>query len=317
MIPIFPREAPDDSGITLLSSDLPSAVQDRVHRHDCYEMALVVRGSCELQIPAARTPLIAGDLFLTRPGEPHIFRLQKNAALLYCQFGREVAPAAREALQRALQEIERTGARAAHKRVRELMAFEQATDTRILLQPGSMNLEGLLHLGHAQAEEIYTLLDRIGQEQNTRGAGFEQMKRLYLEQALILLSRAQTAAPRTGTDASWKHELIGTVLDQIDADLAQNINFEEIAERNGMTLSYFRTVFKRMTGLPPTDYLNRMRILRALELLQTTDLTIAETAMQVGIYDANYFSRLFKKIIGYPPRYFKAIDAPADDPFSE
>lgn len=98
MIPIFSRETLDGSGITFLSSDLPSAVQGSVHRHDCYEMALVVRGSCELQIPVARTPLIAGDLFLTRPGQPHIFRPQKNAALFFCQFGREVAPAAREAL---------------------------------------------------------------------------------------------------------------------------------------------------------------------------------------------------------------------------
>lgn len=204
-----------------------------------------------------------------------------------------------------------------HKRVRELMAFDQASGARLLLQPGAMNLEGLLHLGHSQAEEIYALLDHIRQEQNARGVGFEQMKRLYLEQCLILLSRTETAAPKAGADTSWKHELIGAVLDRIDADLAQNINFEEIAEQNGMTLSYFRTVFKRMIGLPPTDYLNRMRVLRALELLQTTDLTIAETAMQVGIYDANYFSRLFKKIIGYPPRYFKAIDAQADEPFSE
>lgn len=48
-------------------------------------------------------------------------------------------------------------------------------------------------------------------------------------------------------------------------------------------------------------------MLRALELLQTTELSVSEIAVQVGIYDANYFSRLFKKVTGYPPRYFKAI----------
>lgn len=59
--------------------------------------------------------------------------------------------------------------------------------------------------------------------------------------------------------------------------------------------------------MSPTDYLNHVRISRALELLQVTSLSIAEIASRVGIYDANYFSRLFKKVTGYPPRYFKSI----------
>ena len=61
--------------------------------------------------------------------------------------------------------------------------------------------------------------------------------------------------------------------------------------------------------MPPTDYLNRVRILRALELLQTSDAPVAAIGRKVGIYDANYFSRLFKKVTGYPPRSFKSIPA--------
>ncbi|NDL66461.1 helix-turn-helix domain-containing protein [Anaerotalea alkaliphila] len=54
--------------------------------------------------------------------------------------------------------------------------------------------------------------------------------------------------------------------------------------------------------------MNRVRILRALEYLQTTTLSITDIAAQVGILDANYFSRIFRKIVGSPPSYFKRID---------
>ena len=50
-----------------------------------------------------------------------------------------------------------------------------------------------------------------------------------------------------------------------------------------------------------------MRNLRALELLQTTREPIAEIAEEVGIHDPNDFARIFKKLIGYPPSYFKSI----------
>ncbi len=57
--------------------------------------------------------------------------------------------------------------------------------------------------------------------------------------------------------------------------------------------------------MTPTNYLNRMRIIRSLEYLEREDMSIAEAASKVGIYDSNYYSRLFKKIMGYSPRYFK------------
>lgn len=55
------------------------------------------------------------------------------------------------------------------------------------------------------------------------------------------------------------------------------------------------------------EYLNRMRIVKSLEYLNVEGISIADAAAKVGIYDANYFSRMFKKVMGYSPRYFKNI----------
>lgn len=57
------------------------------------------------------------------------------------------------------------------------------------------------------------------------------------------------------------------------------------------------------------EYRNCVRILCELELLQTTALSVPAEREYVGFYDTNYFSRLLKKVIGYPPSGFKAIQS--------
>lgn len=99
-------------------------------------------------------------------------------------------------------------------------------------------------------------------------------------------------------------------LKHINQNLAGEVDFEAIAKQHGITSTYFRSIIKGIIGMTPTDYLNRVRILTALELLQVSDLPISEIAAQIGIWDANYFSRLFKRVTGYPPSYFKSIPMP-------
>lgn len=83
------------------------------------------------------------------------------------------------------------------------------------------------------------------------------------------------------------------------------LTVKEIADASSLSESYFRNVFKEAVGLSPLDYLNWLRVVKALEYLQSEGLSVSDAAARVGILDANYFSRLFKKLIGQPPNYFK------------
>ena len=67
-------------------------------------------------------------------------------------------------------------------------------------------------------------------------------------------------------------------------------------------------LFKDVTGLTPLEYVTRIRIIKSLEFIQHDNVTIRKAAEMVGIYDPNYFTRIFKKVMGYPPRYFRKID---------
>ena len=64
-------------------------------------------------------------------------------------------------------------------------------------------------------------------------------------------------------------------------------------------------MFKKAVGTNFVDYLTRVRIERAKELLCCTSLQVSEIADQVGFRDYRYFSQIFKKYTGYTPREFQ------------
>lgn len=282
-----------------------------LHRHGFFELTLVLRGSCSYFSDHGRTPLIPGDLLLMPPHQPHACYLQRGAELCHCQFESDVLSGALSSLLSDMIYCETPAKNVAQKRLHDLTAFEEesrVTGDPLLLRSGNATPSGMLHLSHSEFSSLYPILQSICQEQKEQRFGFEPLKVTRLQELIVLLKRVQICQfELLQEQSSWKEELIGTVLTQIDNDLAREMDFEGIAHKQGITLSYFRMVFKEITGMPPTDYLNRVRILRALELLQTCDAPVSEIAAKVGIYDANYFSRLFKKVTGYPPRYFKSI----------
>ncbi|HLV09062.1 MAG TPA: helix-turn-helix domain-containing protein [Halanaerobiales bacterium] len=84
----------------------------------------------------------------------------------------------------------------------------------------------------------------------------------------------------------------------------QDINLNEVAGEVGLSVSYFSKLFKEETGLSYSEYLNKVRLAAAKELLNK-DISIAETAYTVGFNDQSYFSRVFKKSEGISPGKYK------------
>lgn len=91
----------------------------------------------------------------------------------------------------------------------------------------------------------------------------------------------------------------------IQSDLTADLSLTAIAEKLNLNHSYLSTLFCRETGKPLSAYVLEKRIRRARRLLVTTPLSIQEIAWEIGIPDANYFTRLFKRETGVTPRKYR------------
>ena len=83
------------------------------------------------------------------------------------------------------------------------------------------------------------------------------------------------------------------------------IYFEQLARELGMSYSTFRRGFKRQTGATPVQFQNEIRINRARELLESTDLSVSEISAQTGFETVYYFCRVFKQRAGLTPKAYR------------
>ncbi|MDR9853612.1 AraC family transcriptional regulator [Paenibacillus sp. VCA1] len=85
----------------------------------------------------------------------------------------------------------------------------------------------------------------------------------------------------------------------------EEISLEDTAEHVHLNPYYFSKVFKQQTGETFIDYVTRLRIDKAKDLIKNGDLSLKEVCYAVGYKDPNYFSRVFKKVTGVSPSEYR------------
>lgn len=85
------------------------------------------------------------------------------------------------------------------------------------------------------------------------------------------------------------------------------MSVDQIAEGLGYSTNYFARLFKSITGYYINDYIRQVRIMKAQELLQNTEMTVNEIAEATGFTTSNYFYSIFKKETGMTPATWRNI----------
>ena len=84
-----------------------------------------------------------------------------------------------------------------------------------------------------------------------------------------------------------------------------NLNIDIIAAQFGIGRTNFYRKVRELMGMSPNDYLKKCRMERAAELLGNPEMAINEVCAQVGMPDAQYFSRVFKAYFGVSPSVYR------------
>ncbi|QOS79400.1 response regulator [Paenibacillus sp. JNUCC31] len=172
---------------------------------------------------------------------------------------------------------------------------------------------------HTAVSGVYDTLITLRQELQTMGVSLES----YNEDFRILLKRISDFDTLQEVEAyvgefiadihalvksrlgNKEHVQIKRVKEYIEANYAQNITLDSIAELIYMNPSYFSTFFKKHTGQNYKQYLTEIRMKHARQMLLHSDLMVYEIAEKVGYNSARLFSDMFRKHYGQIPQEFR------------
>lgn len=278
-----------------------------LHCHNFYELVIIHQGACKLLYDSKETILVPGDACLIVPHHAHGYALSNMFTAYNLQFELETLG---EPVIRYLSEGSGLFHETAMQSASEIDNSEIQTVAVSEFMKKGYNFDRLplnrykkniTHIDVSLYGYIQTLINR-GMTQTTNTSDVLVRQRC-LELILIELQQMmnlqntffQTNSPKS-INAIYK------ILDKMESRIDENWDFNTLAKELSFNPNYLRKLFKTFTGLSPVSYMNRRRIMLSYENMKYHDMSIRDAAFASGIYDLNYFSRLFKQVIGCSPK---------------
>ena len=153
--------------------------------------------------------------------------------------------------------------------------------------------------------EIRSSIREIYHEWQQKKEGYPLMIKANVLRILTMLIRAYQDESKSGEMLREKKNAMKRLeqaFNYIDDHYCEKITLEEVASSVYMSSNYFSSYFRKVTNISFSDYVTRMRINHARELLRETDKNVTEIAMECGFNNISNFYRLYKKHVGKPPK---------------
>lgn len=149
---------------------------------------------------------------------------------------------------------------------------------------------------------IVNILKKMADEYQLKKPFYNEMCTAYLLEFFGSVGR-EIAHSKNGI-----HQKKQPVIDDVCKKMIEEYNLqnsiEYYADYCHLSTGRFYHIFKAATGVTPVEYINKIRIEKAKEILCHTNSTVSETAELTGFSDQNYFGRVFKRYVGTSPKKF-------------
>jgi AraC-like DNA-binding protein/quercetin dioxygenase-like cupin family protein len=252
------------------------------HNHEFMEIALVVCGHATHTTEGQDDSLSMGDVLVVPPGRTHAYREVNNLGLVHVLFLRQAV-------------FTNPGLLEGIPGFSELFGLEKSPHP-------SVPFRRLLHLPAPDLDQALSYILRIEEETCTCDPGYEALVSAFLTELAVFLSRRFWHSQPHVTNAYARVE--GTVA-YLQEHYAEPIELNELAKHAHMSANNLMRHFREATGYSPMQYLIRLRVLKAAELLREKHLSITEAAYASGFFDPCYFSKRFSQLMGISPRRYQ------------
>lgn len=153
----------------------------------------------------------------------------------------------------------------------------------------------LLELGIKVYDGLYTWAKHLHQQKHTQAP---------VEQLLLEVYHKYLKQSHTKKAPEWTRELKEMIQDQLDTNMAMSLH--QVSEQLEINPAYLSREFsKYFENLSFGEYIRKMRIEKAIHLMDTTTYSLTEIAYLTGFSDQSHFTRIFKKQTGQIPTIYK------------
>ena len=267
--------------------DVSSNASSATHGHPFFELVYVLSGSAEHTRDRKTTVIGQGDYFLINFHSMHSYRAiygSSDFRIINCMFMPQFIDASL-ANARNFQDILNN----------YLLRFGYQSFSNSPTQS----------IYHDSDQRFRYLMTEMLHEYNTRSAGYMEIIRHFLLNAIIYLVRNETVSCVHRAD-----EITHYIKEYIAKHYMETIRLSDITNEMGFSLSHASKIFKDTTRLTFRDYLQKYRVEKACQLLRGTDKNVAEISELVGYADPPFFYRAFKKLTQTTPLEYRRQHRP-------
>jgi len=249
------------------------------HTHAFDEIAIVLGGTSVHVVGKDQYPLMRGDVFVIHSNQEHGNKKLSNFHILNIVYKREFFDVVRKELE-------------------DFPGFR----TLFIHEPCFRKFhkfKAKLHLNPHQLSYIKDIIDQMIEERDSKRPGFKVIIEYLFRVLIVNLCRCYTEI-----DTPHSKELlkISSVIDFMEQNFDKQISLSELANRAFTSKSTFSRAFKRITNCTPIDYLIKLRIEKAADMMvEDIKISVINSAMKSGFDNSSYFTRKFKAVIGMTP----------------
>lgn len=251
------------------------------HDHHFFELVYVTSGTAEHTLNGSRSILKPNDFFFIDLGSYHSFEHAKNLELINCLFLPEF-------IDETLQGCDSLDALLHSSMIRySRLTVEQTWADRIF---------------HDESGKIGTLLSEMVDEYEHKQFGSNEIFRCHLKEILIFTLRMLVQPAKAYSDS-----IINEVISFVNKHYHKPLTLQTFCDQTHYNLSYISRRFKQETGMTFREYVQKIRIEKACELLAGSDMTVSEIARAVGYDDIQFFHSVFKRLLHMTPKEYKKL----------
>ena len=156
--------------------------------------------------------------------------------------------------------------------------------------------------------EIENIFNEAQNEQSRKEPGYDIYVKSLLLHLLVIAEREHEKTNEKSNTSKIRtshKEAIQKAVDYVKENYKQDINIRNIAKIAMLSSSYFSSLFKTVTGTTFIEYLNNLRVQKALTLLTETNLRVLDICYEVGFNNVSHFNKVFRQYMGVNPQYFR------------